>query len=164
MFCLCTNANRCSTIQILDTDPELHFSLLRLQLIELIRNCTATPDSDISPALEFARTHLAPRATASRPDFLEDLERTMALLCFPRDALAEPLQELMDPSLRRRVAARVNEMILQFGGLDKEPKIQGLVRLRAWSENYLRNEKKDFPTLDLGLDIDQQSTVDQPMT
>lgn len=88
----------------------------------------------------------------------------MALLCFPKDALAEPLQELMDPALRRRVAARVNEMILAFGYLDKEPKMRGLVRLRAWSENYLRNEKKDLPALDLGLDIDQQSGIDQPMT
>lgn len=87
----------------------------------------------------------------------------MALLCFPKESLAEPLQELMDPALRRRIAANVNEMILKFGGLDKEPKIQGLVRLRAWAENCLRNENKDFPTLELGLSIDQ-SSVDQPMT
>jgi hypothetical protein len=146
--------------QILDTDPSLHFSLLRLQLIELIRKCTAAPDGDITPALEFATTHLAPRAPGNSA-FLEDLERTMALLCFPKDNLA-PLAELMDPALRRRVAAQVNETIMEAQGLQKEPKIRSLVKLRAWSEDRARSTRKDrdLPPLELGLDI---GTVDQPM-
>jgi len=48
--------------QILDSDPSLHFALLRLQLVELIRTCNATPDGNITPALNFATTQLAPRA------------------------------------------------------------------------------------------------------
>jgi hypothetical protein len=147
--------------EILDTDPSLHFSLLRLQLIELIRTCTSSPDGDITLALDFATTHLAPRAPGNR-SFLEDLERTMALLCFPRDNLAPPLAELMDPALRRRVAAQVNETIMEAQGSQKEPKIRGLTRLRAWSEDALRVERKDLPQLDLGLDIPPH--VDQPMT
>ena len=148
--------------QILDTDPSLHFSLLRLQLIELIRKCTATPDGDITPALEFATTHLAPRAPGNSL-FLEDLERTMALLCFPKDNLAPPLAELMDHALRRRVAAQVNETIMEAQGLQREPKIRSLVKLRAWSEDRARASRKDrdLPKLDLGLDL---GTVDQPMT
>ncbi|KAI5804964.1 CTLH/CRA C-terminal to lish motif domain-containing protein [Geopyxis carbonaria] len=138
--------------EILDTDPSLHFSLLRLQLIELIRKCTASPDGDITPALDFATTHLAPRAPGNQ-SFLEDLERTMALLCFPTDNLSAPLAELMDPALRRRVAAQVNETIMEAQGLEKEPKIRGLTRLRAWSEDHLRNERKDLPILDLDLDV-----------
>ncbi|TGZ85448.1 hypothetical protein EX30DRAFT_314502 [Ascodesmis nigricans] len=148
---------------ILDTDPSLHFSLLRLQLIELIRKCTSTPDGDITLALDFATAHLAPRA-AGDPSFLEDLERTMALLCFPRDNLAAPLAELMDPALRRRIAARVNEAILEAQGMQKEPKIRSLVRLRAWSEEYLRNEKKtDLPELRLGFE-DEPRGADHVMT
>jgi hypothetical protein len=93
---------------------------------------------------------------------MEDLERTMALLCFPRENLAAPLAELMDPALRRRVAAQVNETIMEAQGLAKEPKIRSLVKLRAWSEDRARNTKKDrdLPPLELGLDI---GTVDQPM-
>ena len=145
----------------MDTDPSLHFSLLRLQLIELIRKCTATPDGDITAALDFATTYLAPRAPGNN-SFLEDLERTMALLCFPRDNLAPPLAELMDPALRRSVASRVNETIMEAQGLQKEPKIRGLVKLRAWGEDCLRNQRsKDLPRLDLGLDI---GPTDEPMT
>lgn len=125
---------------------------MRLQLIELIRKCTASPDGDITPALDFATTHLAPRAPGNQ-SFLEDLERTMALLCFPADNLAAPLAELMDPALRRRVAAQVNETIMEAQGLQKEPKIRGLTRLRAWSEDHLRNERKNLPILDLDLDV-----------
>lgn len=144
----------------MDTDPSLHFSLLRLQLIELIRKCTDIPDSDITPALEFATMHLAPRAP-SNASFLEDLERTMALLCFPRESLAPQLAELMDPALRRRVATQVNKTIMAAQGLDEEPKIRSIVKVRAWGEDTLRQKRTDLPTLELGLDI--QST-DQTMT
>jgi hypothetical protein len=146
----------------LDIDRSLHFSLLRLQLIELIRKCTSAPDGDITPALEFATIHLAPRAP-EKDSFLEDLERTMALLCFPGDNLAPPLAELMDSDLRRRVASQVNETIMENEGQQKEPKIRSLVRLRAWTEDNFRNKHKDLPPLELGLDL-EPSGVDQPMT
>ncbi|KAF8248725.1 hypothetical protein K440DRAFT_624179 [Wilcoxina mikolae CBS 423.85] len=138
--------------EILDIDPSLHFSLLRLQLIELIRKCTTTVDEDITPALDFATTHLAPRAPGNQ-FFLEDLERTMALLCFPRDNLAPPLAELMDPALRRSVANEVNETIIEAHGLQKEAKIRSLVKLRAWCENRLRSQQNGMLHLNLGLDV-----------
>lgn len=126
----------------------------------MIRNCTSDPDGDISAALAFATTHLAPRAP-SNPEFLQDLERTMALLCFPPNNLAPPLAELMDPALRRQVAARVNEAILDAQGVPKEAKIRRLVRLRGWAEQRIRNEKRDIPPMDLGLDLGQ--SADEPM-
>ncbi|KAK9446602.1 CTLH/CRA C-terminal to lish motif domain-containing protein [Limtongia smithiae] len=132
--------------ELLDTNPVLHFSLLRLQLIELIRKSTSS--GDIQPALSFATTHLASRA-ARNPDFLADLERTMALLCFPVDQLVPQLAELLDPALHRRVAADVNEAILEAQGVMREAKLRGLVRLWGWAENSLRQDKVDFPALDL---------------
>jgi len=49
--------------------------------------------------------------------------------------LAPPLAELMDPALRRQVAANVNEAILGVQGVPKEAKIRRLVRLsRAKNE------------------------------
>lgn len=145
--------------EMLDTNPSLHFSLLRLQLIELIRTCTSSPDGDISEALNFATTRLAPRAPGN-PAFLQDLERTMALLCFPPESLAPPLAELMDPALRRNVAAKVNEAILESAHWMKEAKIRGLVRLRGWAEQRLPG----LPPMSLGLDIDGTESPDAMAT
>ncbi|KAJ5674231.1 hypothetical protein N7462_009670 [Penicillium macrosclerotiorum] len=144
--------------QILDEDPSLHFSLLRLQLVELIRTCTDTPDGDISPALEFATSQLAPRAPTN-PKFLEDLERTLALLIFPSDNLAPSLASLLDPSLRKDIAQRVNEAILQSQGARKEARLRNLVKLRAFAENKARSAKKDIPEkLDIGLVSDSHES------
>ena len=127
--------------QILDTDTALHFALLRLQLIELIRTCTtptsSNPNPDIAPALTFASTQLAPRAPTS-PTFLTDLEQTMALLIFPPDNLSPTLSPLLDTQLRRDVATRVNEAILASQGLRREARIKNLVRVRAWAEAKVR--------------------------
>lgn len=132
----------------------MHFALLRLQLVELIRTCTATPHGDISPALTFATTHLAPRAPTN-PAFLEDLERTMALLIFPPENLAPPLAALIDPKLRKDVAQRVNEAILVSQGERTRSKLLELVRTRLFVEQKAREQKKDIPDrLDLGLDTD----------
>ena len=140
--------------QILDENPSLHFALLRLQLVELIRTCTSTPDGDINPALEFASAQLAPRAPTN-PQFLEDLERTLALLIFPADILSPALASLLDPSLRKDIATRVNEAILQSQGARKEARLRNLVKLRAFAENKARESKKDIPEkLDIGLVAD----------
>lgn len=142
--------------QILDEDPSLHFALLRLQLVELIRICTSTPNGDINPALEFATAQLAPRAPTN-PQFLEDLERTLALLIFPSDNLSPALASLLDPSLRKDIATRVNEAILESQGARKEARLRNLVKLRAFAENKARDSKKDIPEkLDIGLLADTQ--------
>ncbi|KAJ5908891.1 hypothetical protein N7495_001573 [Penicillium taxi] len=140
-----------SNPHILDENPSLHFALLRLQLVELIRTCTATPDGDISPALEFATSQLAPRAPTN-PQFLEDLESTLALLIFPSDNLTPSLASLLNPSLRKDIATQVNEAILQSQGASKEARLRNLVKLRAFAEIKAREAKKDIPDkLDIGL-------------
>ena len=80
----------------------------------------------------------------------------MALLCFPPESLAPPLAELMDPALRRNVAAKVNEAILESAHWMKEAKIKGLVRLRGWAEQRLPG----LPSMGLGLDIDGDESPD----
>ncbi|TKA69832.1 hypothetical protein B0A49_05883 [Cryomyces minteri] len=143
--------------QILDQNSSLHFALLRLQLIEIIRNCTTTPQTDITAALTFATSQLAPRAPTNR-EFLEDLERTMALLIFPPENLTPPLAALLDPNLRQIVANRVNEAILSSQGARREARIKNLVRLRAWAEQKAREAQKDLPpTLNLGLALERDA-------
>jgi len=140
--------------QILDSDASLHFALLRLQLVELIRTCNSTPGGNITPALTFATTQLAPRAPTN-PDFLEDLERTMALLIFPPENLEPQLAALLHPNLRKSVAERVNKAILASERQRRHAAIRNLVQLRAWAEGSARDIKKDLPAqLDLGLDAD----------
>ncbi|KAI2614306.1 CTLH/CRA C-terminal to lish motif domain-containing protein [Hypoxylon fragiforme] len=138
---------------ILDEDEPLHFALLRLQLVELIRK--SRPGDDIGPALEFAQTQLGPKAPRT-PQFLEDLEKTMSLLVFDHDKLDPSLSALLEPSLRRDVATKVNQAILDRQQQRRDAAIRHLVQMRAWSENTVRKEtKKDLPPrLDLGLDGD----------
>ncbi|EMR08059.1 hypothetical protein PNEG_03499 [Pneumocystis murina B123] len=130
--------------ELLDTRPTIHFMLLRLQLIELIRIALYSPDTDLMPILEFAEIHLAPRAPKNA-GFLQDLESAMALLCFSSNNLIPALKPLLDLSLRKAVASNVNTAILEAQGLIQESKIKTLLRLWGWSEKKLRKEL-EFPT------------------
>ncbi|KAG6005891.1 hypothetical protein E4U21_007525 [Claviceps maximensis] len=135
--------------EILDEDKALHFSLLRLQLVELIRSCNVT--GDIAPALKFATEQLGPRAPTN-PKFLEDLEKTMALLLFPAAGLEPQLAALLDPELRRAAADSVNKAILEKLLTRREAAIRHLVKLRAWAENTAREKSVSLPDrLEIGL-------------
>ncbi|WWD18197.1 hypothetical protein CI109_102647 [Kwoniella shandongensis] len=145
--------------EILDTNAPLLFHLHLLRLIELIRS------DDIDSALSFATTELAPRG-AQNPEFLADLERTMALLAFPdlarfaddslpstsattrpppdaetlalfQDPAFVPIMALMRRSQRIKVAKELNAAILESQGHGMETKLSGLVRLMAWGEEKL---------------------------
>ena len=138
---LLTLCLRYLTPTLLSTSP-----LLRLQLIELIRTCTSSATADITPALNFASSQLAPRA-ATNPDFLKDLELTMSLLIFlPTETPLQPqFASLLQPTLRQDVAARVNDAILNNQGARGEAKLRSLVRLRIWAEERARMVGKDLP-------------------
>ncbi|KAK3319234.1 CTLH/CRA C-terminal to lish motif domain-containing protein [Apodospora peruviana] len=143
--------------EILDKDPQLHFSLLRLQLVELIRQCNG---GDINPALEFATKKLAPRA-AMNTDFLKDLEKTMALLIFPHESLQPELAALLHSDLRRKTATQVNEAVLLRQTKRREAAIRHLVKMRAWAESSARTKKKDLPDrIELGLHGDDNDRRD----
>ncbi|WVR05543.1 hypothetical protein IAU60_002562 [Kwoniella sp. DSM 27419] len=144
--------------EILDTNAPLLFHLYLLRLIELIRS------EDIDAALAFATNELAPRG-AQNPEFLADLERTMALLAFPdlarfsddaaprttaprpppdadtlalfQDPAFQPIMALMRKSQRVKVAKELNAAILESQGHGMETKLSGLVRLMAWGEEKL---------------------------
>lgn len=124
-------------------------------------------------AIEFAQNNLAPYAPLEA-QFKTDLERAMALLIVPKESWTQAaasssstqsssqiqndfgaLAELVDPSLRRKVAKDVNEAILQSQDQRREANIRYLVRARAWAEQLAREKKIDLPdNLSLGLDGD----------
>jgi hypothetical protein len=86
----------------------------------------------------------------------------MSLLIFlpAIGTLQKELTELLEPSLRRNVASKVNEAILTTMGARGEARMRSLVRLRHWAEAKARAAGKDIPpTLPLGL----QDTDDVPV-
>jgi hypothetical protein len=146
--------------EILDLDPKLHFSLLRLQLIETIRRGDPNSKEDLMKAINFANKQLAPRAKGKK-DFIEELEHGMALLIFPRETLPPQLKALLEPSLRSRIATQVNETILHSEGMKREASIKQLIKLRQWTEQKCREMKKPIPSrLTLGLTAEEEEEDD----
>jgi hypothetical protein len=122
----------------LDTNPALYFHLQQQRLIEFIRH------GCIAEALQFAQEELAPRGEES-PEFLLELERTMALLAFESSPSAPAaISELLSPAQRMKTAGEVNAAILESLSQGKEVKLVGLLKLLCWGEMMLE-EKVEFP-------------------
>lgn len=124
--------------EILDTNPQLFFHLQQQRLIELIRK------GKVEEALEFAQEELAPRGEEN-PSFLEELERTVALLAF-EDVTNCPVGELLDISQRLKTASEVNAAILTSQSHEKDPKLPGLLKMLLWAQNQL-DEKAVYPRI-----------------
>ncbi|KAM0792917.1 hypothetical protein ACM66B_002677 [Microbotryomycetes sp. NB124-2] len=163
--------------EILDTNPTLHFHLLQLRLIELIRH------GRTAEALSFAQSELAPKGEEN-PQFLKELERTMALLAFELPKLSatggtvqptptpaatatgkkskagsasaesatppmpEAISSLLDQSQRLRTAAELNAAILSAQSHSKDPKLPGLMKMLVWGETMLTEKGAEFPKWD----------------
>ncbi|RZR89526.1 hypothetical protein BHM03_00017270 [Ensete ventricosum] len=129
---------------ILDTNPQLYFHLQQQRLIELIRS------GKIEEALEFAQEELAPRGEENQ-SFLEELERTVALLAF-EDVKNCPYGELLDVSQRLKTASELNAAILTSQSHEKEsilvadPKLPSLLKMLIWAQNQL-DEKAAYPRI-----------------
>ncbi|XP_057963193.1 protein GID8 homolog isoform X6 [Malania oleifera] len=125
--------------EILDTNPQLFFHLQQQRLIELIRS------GKVEEALEFAQEELAPRGEENQ-SFLEELERTVALLAF-EDVSNCPVGELLDISQRLKTASEVNAAILTSQSHEKaDPKLPSLLKMLIWAQNQL-DEKAAYPRI-----------------
>eukprot|EP00897_Mesotaenium_endlicherianum_P009043 jgi/Mesen1/8167/ME000438S07263 len=124
--------------EILDTNPGLYFHLQQQRLIELIRG------GRIEEALEFAQEELAPRGEENHM-FLEELERTVALLAF-EDCASCPLADLLDAAQRHKTASELNAAILTSQSHEKEPKLPTLLKMLVWAQNQL-DEKLCYPRI-----------------
>lgn len=153
--------------EILDTNHLLHFNLLQLQLIEIIRIILNKPGgnpqaTEFRSALQFATEQLAPRAPTDQK-YQQALEHTMALMIFPSEKMTPEFKELLDLRLREKVANSVNRAILESRGQRCEAKIRQLVRARAWAEAQAREAKLDVPPeVPIGLDA-QPPTIGDAM-
>ncbi|KAK4795553.1 hypothetical protein SAY86_027879 [Trapa natans] len=124
--------------EILDTNPQLFFHLQQQRLIELIRN------GKVEEALEFAQDELAPRGEENQ-SFLEELERTVALLAF-EDVSNCPVGELLDMSQRHKTASEVNAAILTSQCHEEDPKLPSLLKMLIWAQNQL-DKKAAYPRI-----------------
>lgn len=123
---------------VLDSNNLLHFKLLKLNLIEMIRNHKLTTSNDnenernfLNCTLSFVRENLINKVTNSYK-LLKELEITMSLLCFNFDPtvkkieeqkdLPDELRSLFDLSLRHQCYRLVNRAILD---LDDDEVING---------------------------------------
>lgn len=128
------------------------------RLIEFIR------EGKIEEALEFAQEELAPRGEENS-DFLEELEKTMALFAFDGTDKSNPVAYLLDHSQRQKTASELNAAILSsqcqekgiidditvisvllFTPLPVDPKLPQLLKLLMWSQEQL-SKKLHFPQI-----------------
>ncbi|KAI8804988.1 CTLH/CRA C-terminal to lish motif domain-containing protein [Cladochytrium replicatum] len=124
--------------EILEVNRKLYFHLQQQKLIEFIRN------GQINEAIEFAQEELAPRGEEN-PEFLEELERTMALLAF-EDHSASPVGDLLDNTQRQKTASELNAAILTSQCQEKDPKLPMLLKMLTWAQEQL-DEKVVYPKI-----------------
>ncbi|KAL0300733.1 UNVERIFIED_CONTAM: protein GID8 [Sesamum radiatum] len=77
--------------------------------------------------------------------FLEELERTVALLAF-EDVSNCPVGELLDISQRLKTASEVNAAILTSQSHEKDPKLPSLLKMLIWVQTQL-DEKASYPRI-----------------
>lgn len=144
----------------MDGDKALHFSILRLQLIELIKKTYNATEAErprvFGDAIKFAQENLAPYAPQNEK-FKHDLERAMALMIVPKEAMQSAkarsenvgafgqLYELVDPNLRVEVAKDVNSAILRYKGKPDQSQIHTILQTRVWAEELAREKHIDLP-------------------
>jgi hypothetical protein len=112
--------------------------LQQQKLIEFIRQ------GDIERAIVFAQEELALRGEEN-PEFLDELERTMALLAF-EDMSKSPVSHLLEVSQRQKVARELNAAVLASQGQEKDPRLPNLLKLLLWAQNQM-DEKHIFPKI-----------------
>jgi len=89
----------------------------------------------------------------------------MALMIFPVDKMTPEFKELLDVRLREKVAAEVNQAILESRGEPTYPKLRQLVRARAWAETQARAANVDLPqSLPIGLESSTEMNGDAMVT
>ncbi|CAI9760202.1 unnamed protein product [Fraxinus pennsylvanica] len=191
--------------EILDTHPQLFFHLQLQRLIELIRN------GKVDEALEFAQEELAPRGEENSPSqsshtwvgpitpcergcegglkaFLEELERTVALLAF-EDVTRCPVDtRYTSPTLFPSPTAKFDRInkecyhdfskafleelertvaMLAFKYVTRcpvDPKLPSLLKMLIWAQNQL-DEKAAYPRIsDLCTTALEDPAVSKPRT
>ncbi|XP_064392134.1 glucose-induced degradation protein 8 homolog [Halichondria panicea] len=125
--------------EILDTNPKLFFHLQQQQLLEYIRQ------GDVEKVLDYAQKELSARGEEN-PEFLEELEQTLALLAFDNTS-ASPFSELLEHPQRLKVVSELNAAVLASQDQTSESKLGMLMKLVLWAQDQLTKKGLKFPKL-----------------
>ena len=125
--------------EILDTNPRLYFFLQQQKLIELIR------ESKFESAVEFAQTELSDIGEKN-PEFLNELERTMALMAFEKPE-ESPFGDLLHVSQRQKVAGELNSAMLETQDQRTTSKLSNVLKLLLWSQSQLNERNVKYPMM-----------------
>mmetsp|Transcript_29951 Transcript_29951/g.46384 ORF Transcript_29951/g.46384 Transcript_29951/m.46384 type:complete len:226 (-) Transcript_29951:889-1566(-) len=106
--------------EVMEEEEELAFRLRLLHLVGL------TQQDDIDEVLRFAHEELAFRVQ-DKPNFLKELEQVMMLLAFPNED--SPVNFLKDVGYRQKIAAMVNQTILEREGSPSESHLSKAMEL-----------------------------------
>ena len=125
--------------EILDTNPKLFFHLQQQQLLEYIRQ------GDIDRVLDYAQKELSARGEEN-PEFLEELEQSLALLAFDNTS-SSPFSELLEHSQRLKVVSELNSAVLASQDQTCDSKLGILMKLVLWTQDQLGKKGLKFPKL-----------------
>lgn len=105
--------------ELLDRNKDLHFDLLSLHFVELVRSRKCTE------ALEFAQTKLRPFGMVQK--YVEKLEDFMALLAY-EEPEKSPMFHLLSLDYRQQVADSLNRAILANANLPSYSAMERLIQ------------------------------------
>ncbi|XP_078435466.1 lisH and RanBPM domains containing protein isoform X2 [Wolffia australiana] len=122
----------------LEQNKDLHFDLLSLHFVELVR-CRKYTE-----ALEFAQKALTPFGKIQR--YVGKLEDLMALLAY-EEPEKSPMFHLLSPEHQQNVAEKLNQAILAHANLPSHSLMEKLVRQISVVRQCLQQElgKDSFP-------------------
>lgn len=122
---------------LLEENKDLHFDLLSLHFVNLIRSSKCTE------ALEFARVKLVPFGKTAQ--YIKKLEDFMALLAY-EEPEKSPMFHLLSSDYRQSVADSLNQAILAHVNLPSHSSMERLIQQVTVVRHYLDQEQgKDGP-------------------
>ncbi|XP_024315499.1 glucose-induced degradation protein 8 homolog isoform X3 [Brachypodium distachyon] len=127
---------------LLENDMDLHFDLLSLHFIELVRSRKCTE------ALEFGQKRLTPFGKV--PKYVVKLEDFMALLAY-EEPEKSPMFHLLSPEYRQNVADSLNRAILANANLPAYSSLERVIQQSTVVRQYLQQEvgKDSYPPFSL---------------
>ncbi|KAL6845459.1 hypothetical protein ACP4OV_024954 [Aristida adscensionis] len=126
--------------KLLENDTDLHFDLLSLHFVELVRSRKCTE------ALEFGQKKLT--SFGKVPKYVEKLEDFMALLAY-EEPEKSPMFHLLSPDYRQNVADSLNRAVLAHANLPAYSSLERVVQQATVVRQYLQQEvgKGFLPTI-----------------
>ncbi|XP_040384223.1 glucose-induced degradation protein 8 homolog [Oryza brachyantha] len=127
---------------LLENDMDLHFDLLSLHFIELVRSRKCTE------ALEFGQKRLTPFGKV--PKYVEKLEDFMALLAY-EEPEKSPMFHLLSPEYRQNVADSLNRAVLAHAKRPAYSSLERVIQQATVVRQYLQQEvgKDSYPPFSL---------------